>query len=268
VHSPSRSFEAVLRRSRRLATHVDRLTELVTGIGPDCFAAAHTAAALFQFDGFELEHPFHVVTLRERRTTRPGHVVHSTTVLPLIDRAEVAGVPVTSPTRTLVDLAGHLDAPALTTALDSALRDGLTSEDFLHRRIVALRGRGRYGVPKLLDVIVGMEITRGGHSWLEREFLRLMGGAGLPRPLTQQVLARRGSRLIRVDCHFEGTPVVVELLGYRFHRSVAELTADAERANQLILGGFEPFQFTYPHVVERTDFVVSTVTTALARYTR
>lgn len=80
----------------------------------------------------------------------------------------------------------------MTAALDGALRDGLVSEGFLHGRISALRGRGRYGVPALLEVIEGGEITRGAHSWLERETLRLIGAAGLPLPLAQQVLERRG----------------------------------------------------------------------------
>ena len=80
------------------------------------------------------------------------------------------GVPVTSPTRTLIDLAAHETPARLAAALDGALRDGLTNEDLLHRRIAALRGKGRYGVPVLLDVLAGNEVTRGGHSWLEREY--------------------------------------------------------------------------------------------------
>ena len=93
----------------------------------------------------------------------------------------------------------------LTAALDGAIRDGLTDEDHLLRRIFELRGRGRHGLPKLVDVISGCEITRGGHSWLEREFLASSQRAGLPKPLTQQVLSRTKDRLVRVDCRYPGT---------------------------------------------------------------
>ena len=257
------AFEVALRQSRLLASNVERLSKLVADVGPLCWAADQTAAALHQFDGYRLEPPFHLVTLRSRRTTRPGHAVHTTIDLPLIDRTVVAGIPVTSPTRTIIDLATHLDAAALTTAVDSALRDGLTSEDFLHRRMVALRGKGRYGIPRLLAVVAGSEIARGGHSWLEREFLRLVAQARLPLPRTQQVLARRGTRLVRVDCRFADSPVVVELLGYRFHRSPQQMRIDAERANQLLLAGFLPFQFTYLQVVEEPAMVMATVASAL-----
>ncbi len=47
-------------------------------------------------------------------------------------------------------------------------------------------------------MIEGVEITRGAHSWLEREVLRLLDAAGVSRPTPQQVLGRRGDRLIRV----------------------------------------------------------------------
>ena len=42
-------------------------------------------------------------------------------------------------------------------ALDSAIRDGGTSEAFLPRRIIALRASGREGPGKLLAVLEGAE---------------------------------------------------------------------------------------------------------------
>jgi hypothetical protein len=71
---------------------------------------------------------------------------------------------------------------ALTVAVDSALRDGLTTEEHLHARIVDLRSRGRYGIPELVAVIDGAEASRRGHSWLERRFVELSATVGLPRP--------------------------------------------------------------------------------------
>jgi hypothetical protein len=191
---------------------------------------------------------------------------HTTTELDLIDRAKAAGIPATSGARTLIDLARCEPPERLTVALDSGLRDGLFNEDLLHRRIVALRTKGRYGVPTLLDVIAGVEVTRGGHSWLEREYLRISAAAGLPRPATQRVLTRAGDRLVRVDCHYPGSNVVVELLGYRFHRSPAQLRRDVERANALLLDGYAPFQFTYDQLAGTpadAEVVVRTVEDAL-----
>lgn len=208
----------------------------------------------------------HVTVLRGRHVERTGVRVHTTIELGRIDQAVVGDVSATSAARTLIELARTLDVRRLTTALDAGLRDGRFNEDVLHGRIVALRGKGRYGLPLLLDVIAGLDVTRGGHSWLEREYLRITAAAGLPRPDTQQVLSRAGEKLVRVDFHYPGTNVVVEVLGYRFHRSPEQLTRDAERMSALVLDGYAPFQFTYQQVVSSPEVVVDTVRAALTAF--
>jgi hypothetical protein len=240
------------------------LTALVLDCGQDAFVSGPTAAALHGFDGFGLRPPFHVTVLRGRNVQRAHHHVHTTTVLPLIDRTRVQQLPAMSATRTLIDLARFVSPQVLTAALDGALRDGLTAEHALHRRIAQLRSSGRYGIPKLLDVIEGAEVTRGAHSWLERRFLELCAQAGLPRPTTQVVLTRAEDRVVRVDCRFPGSPVVVELLGYRWHRSKDQLARDAARANALVLDGFRPLQFTYDQVTLTGGSVLDQLRAGLA----
>jgi Protein of unknown function (DUF559) len=240
------------------------LAALVLDCGPESFASGPSAAALHRLDGFVLKAPFHVTVLRGRNVQRAHHFIHTTTELPLVDRTTVEGIAAMSATRTMIDVARFVRPDRLTAALDAALRDGLTSEEALHERITQLRSSGRYGIPQLLAVIEGSEITRGGHSWLERRFLELCGRAMLPRPDTQQVLTRTGDRLVRVDCRFPGTRVVVELLGYRWHRTKAQMSRDAERQNALILDGFLPIQFTYDQVTLDPDGTIDTVRRTLA----
>jgi hypothetical protein len=255
-----------LHRRDLSGVHLAALAALLHDVGAPVWASGPTAAALHGFDGFVLRPPFHVVLPRGRNVRRIGHVVHTTESIELIDRSHVEGLPVLAATRTLIDISGMVTAARLTAALDSALRDGLASEAFLHRRIAELRTSGRYGIPRLLEVIEGSEIGRGAHSWLEREFLRLIAAAGLPPPRSQQVLGRRGSSLIRVDFRFEGTPVVVETLGYRWHRTGAQMRIDAERMNRLQLDGFIVLQFTYDDVVRHGAAVVALVAEALRPY--
>ena len=115
------------------------------------------------------------------------------------------------------------------------------------------------GSPRCWTSCPATRSTRGGHSWLERRFLRLLAEADLPAPSTQQVLTAARDRLVRVDCRFPGTNVVVELLGYRFHSSKPQLRHDAERLNALVAAGAAPYQFTYEQVVEDPAYVVTTV---------
>ena len=236
---------------------------LIASIGPPCWAFGPTAGALDRFDGFHLEPPFDLVVPRGRSVNRIGHVIHRGRDISRLDMTEVDGVPTMSATRTIIDLAASETRERLTVAIDSALRDRLTSEDFLHARIVELRCRGRAGLADLVSVLEGNEITRGGHSWLERRFLVLLGEAGLPRPMTQAIVGRRKLRLIRVDCRFPGTNVVVELLGYRFHRSVMEMQNDAERMNRMILDGLHPLQVTYTDVASESPTMLSSIREAL-----
>jgi hypothetical protein len=201
--------------------------------------------------------------MRGRDIKRIGHRVHTTTRLDLIDRCTIGDIRSLSGVRTLLDLARVETVEQLTIAFDSGLRDGKFNEALVHRRIVAMRSSGRFGIPKLLDAIEGVEAIRGGHSWLEREYLRIIDAAGLPLPDTQQVLTRAQDRLVRVDFRFPGTPVVVEVLGYRYHRSTEQLRRDAARMNALIADGLLPYQFPYEQIVSEPDQVVEETRNAL-----
>ncbi|MEM8745322.1 MAG: DUF559 domain-containing protein [Actinomycetota bacterium] len=238
---------------------------LVLDVGGDAVACRATAAALHGLDGFRLAPPYDVAVGRGRHVNRIGHRIHTVTRLPDADRATVSGIAVTGVERTLVDVARNARPDEVTAAIDGALRDRLTTEDSLHRRVAVLRGPGRAGIGAVIRALEGLEITKGGHSWLEREFLRLVAEAGLPRPVTQAALARAGDHLVRVDAVFPGTRVVVEVLGYRYHRTAAHMARDAQRTNALLAQGYEPYQFTYRQVVDTPHDVVATVRAALDR---
>ena len=70
---------------------------------------------------------------------------------------------------------------------------------------------------------------------------------------------------MRVDFRFPGTPLVIEVLGYSFHRTRSQMQRDAERMNQLVLDGFVVLQFTYLHVTEEPDWVIGQIRDALER---
>jgi hypothetical protein len=240
-----------------------QLTDVLLDIGEPVWVAGPTAAALHGFRGYVLRRPFHVVLDADRNVRRNGVIVHRSERIDLIDRETLDGYPITSPTRTIIDLARWVPPFQLAEAVDGAIEQGLASEDLLLRRIGALRSKGRYGIPALLRVLEHREVTRGGESWLEREYLRLLDAAGLPRPDTQVVLARTRDHAVRVDCAFRGTNVVVELLGYRFHRTRSQMNRDAARHNALTAAGKRVFQFTYDQVTSRPTDVAADTAAAL-----
>lgn len=249
-------------RSRHTLTflrHLDRLHELVVSIGPPCWAAGVTSGALLEFDGYSLKPPFHLAVPNARAPHRIAHHVHRLRDVTALDTTVAFDVPCLSGTRALIELAASETPKRLTAALDSALRDGHTSEEFLLRRIAELRRPGRPGLQRLLTVLDGVELSRGGHSYLEREFLELLGAIGFPRPATQRVVGRRGRSTIRVDCLYPQAKVVIELLGYAFHRTPMQMQVDSERTTRMSLDGYVVAQFTYVDVVTRSPTMMTTL---------
>ena len=246
------------------ATPLAEVAAFILDCGEGAVASGPTAAALLEFDGFVLAPPFHATIPRGRSIERPGHFIHTTGVLDPVDRTRIHGIPTMTAARCLTDLPKYCRTPELTAALDSALRDRRMTEVDLHQRIAQLRASGRYGIPKLLAVIDGCDVTRGAHSWLERRFMTVCADAGVPAPNPQVVLAEARNRIVRVDFEFPGTPVIVEVLGYAAHRgNRAQFARDAERLNALVMRGKRPLQFTYEHVTLEPDWVAVQVIEAL-----
>ena len=215
----------------------------VLGLGSTALVSHRAAAALHGFDGFRRE-PIELTSDRSRRGAAGPWTVHTAGRLELIDRVRVDGFPATSASRTIIDLAGTASVAELERAIDSAVRDGLTSPLFLSRQLERLRGRGRRGVVLLDELLV----DSGGHSDLERRFLALVRLAGLPRPTCQRVFRRDRATLARVDFSFEPRPVIVEVSGRRGHSSDAERARDAQRRNELQHLGFVVLEFTNQQV--------------------
>jgi hypothetical protein len=148
-------------------TWEQQLTGGLLDLGDEAVVSRRAAGALHAFDGFE-RGPVEFTVPRRRRNSGPSWTVHSTLHLDRIDRIVVEGFPCTSASRNVVDLAWDASANELEWAIDSAVREGLTSPSFLRRRLTDLRGRGRRGV-RLLDDLLA---DAGGHSQLERPLRR------------------------------------------------------------------------------------------------
>ena len=228
-------------------------------LGANALVSHRAAAALHGFEGFS-PGPVEFTLPRGGRGLRSPWTVHTTRRLERIDHAVVAPFPCTSASRTIIDLAATVSPRELERAIDSAVRDGLTSPAFLERRLTALRGRGRRGV-RLLDSLMA---DSGGHSDLERRFLALVRRAGLPRPTCQRIFRRDGVTVARVDFSFQPTMVIAEVSGRRGHSSDAERAKDARRRNELQHLGFVVLEFTDAQVRRDPRYVIEVLRRHLA----
>jgi very-short-patch-repair endonuclease len=244
----------VLRVAGSTSSWEQQLMAGLLNLGPSAVVSHRAAAALHGFDGFGRV-PIEFTVPRALRNRGPSWNVHSTRRIEQLDRDRVGPFACTSASRTIIDLAAQAGASELSRAIDSAVREGLSSPTFLRHRLRQLRGRGRRGV-RLLDQLL---TDAGGHTPLERAFLELVRRAGLPRPNCQQIYRKDGKTVARVDFSFEPSPVVVEVSGRRGHSTDTERAKDARRRNELQALGLIVLEFTREDVFERAAYVVETL---------
>jgi very-short-patch-repair endonuclease len=200
-----------------------------------------------------IEGPCHVTVTHGRRT-HAGIVLHRTRHPAA--RAVRYRIPVTAPSRTLLDLAAVLSDRRLSRALEAADRHQLLDITELTRLCEA--SSGRKGTGRLSSLLARYRSLPETRSELERRFLRLCREAGLPPPAINVPVAG-----VEVDFLWPGARVVVELDGYAFHRDRAAFERDRVRDAKLQLAGYRVLRVTYRRLVEEADAVIAEVSALL-----
>jgi very-short-patch-repair endonuclease len=169
-----------------------------------------------------------------------------------VERIEIVmhhGFPVTSPTRTLVDLAAAEPPPRVERALEQADRLGLLDVEALARECEGRRGS------RLLKVLIGEgREAPPTRSELERAFLDLCRDHNLPLP--GQNVRLHG---FEVDNHWPRYDLVVELDGYEWHKTRRAFEADRRRDALLAVHGIRVLRFTWQQVQRRPREVADAV---------
>lgn len=176
------------------------------------------------------------------------------------DVAERDGIPVTSPVRTLLDVATELGPSELERAVNEADRHDLVDPEELRRALG--RYRGERGVRRL-RTLLDRRTFRLTDSELERRFLKLVAEAGLPAPLTGQRLNG-----FKVDFHWPDLRLVVETDGLRYHRTPAQQARDRLRDQAHLAAGMTPLRFTHQQVRFEAGYVRLTLLAVANRLRR
>ena len=196
-----------------------------------------------------------------RTRARAGILVHRRRRLAPFEVTEHRGIPVTTPTRTLIDLGARLDREPLEPAVNAAVGLSLTSPPKLRR--VLTNYAGHPGVKPLRDLLDAATF-RLTDSHLERLIIPIALEAGLPRPLTQQKVNG-----YRVDFFWPDLGLVVETDGGNFHKTAAQQTADRRRDQAHTVAGLIALRFTPDQIAHDRPHVLRTLSavSALARPT-
>lgn len=230
----------------------------VLACGPGALLSHQEAAALHGLLPPAAAARIHVTTAA-RAAAQPGIVLHARCALQHDDATAVAGIPVTTVARTLVDLAG---TPRLPKALNEAERQGLFDARAVAAALARTRGRHDPRAATALNRQLAKlaehdaQLTR---EVLEEALARLVEDHALPVPRTNAQID--GSE---VDAVWFAARVAVEVDGWGAHRGRAAFQRDRTKTNALTLAGWTVLRFTWADVIHRPARTAAAIAAALA----
>jgi len=216
----------------------------VLACGEDGALSHRSAAALW---GIGAERPGAIDVSVRRRSAhrRAGIHARGRPSLRANDVVRRRNIPVTTPIRTLIDLATELPETALERAVNEADKRDLIDPETLRDSLE--RYRGEPGV-KSLRALLDRHTFRLSASALETRFRKIAATAGLPPPLTKHWIDG-----FEVDFYWPGLNLVVETDGLRYHRTPASQTRDRVRDQSHTAAGRTMLRFTHFQVAYEVD---------------
>lgn len=228
-------------------------------------AVSHASAGwLWSLDGFSAPRSPEVTVPRRRGPSSDLVVVHRTLALPDADRAEVDGIPVTAPARTVIDVAARLGDEALEAAVESGFRLGLYRDSLLRWRVEELGGTRRPGCGPLLAILDARGKGASAlESPLEVRAWRVLMRTDVPTPVRQHWVRGR-SRWFRLDFAWPDRKVGVECDGYTPHGGRIAFRRDRRKLAALAGLGWLMIPVTWDDVTRRPQEVLAEIRGALA----
>jgi very-short-patch-repair endonuclease len=267
---PRHTIDRMIRSGRLAVLHpgvyqvgplsVHRAAEVaaVLGCGADARISHRSAAAFHGIIAREPRPQVEVTMPRRKRRRIEGVRIHRVRDLLPDEVTTLDGIPITTPARTLLDIGETMSAREVEQALANGLRMGLVTLDEMRQMVERHpRHRGAPVLRRLLAMEEGPAFTR---SEAEEKLLRIVRGAGLPRPeLNVTVLGHE------VDFLWRSSRVVVEVDGYAFHGSRRSFVADRRRDAELAAAGYRVLRFTWGDLTTGHLVTVARLAQALVR---
>jgi very-short-patch-repair endonuclease len=224
--------------------------------GDGAVLSHRTAAALWRLPveaGADVE-----ITVPGRHIRdRPGLRVHRSHTLANADIRVRDGLPLTSPTRTLFDIAATAPADEVEAAFTEAIVRRLTSSREIHA--LAARCPEARGAARVLAMLAVEEEHGYSRAKSERILRTLLKQARVPMPDFNVIVCGH-----RVDCRWAKQRLILELDGYGFHGNRASFESDRRRDQDLVAAGWRVIRITWRQLVEEPMAVLVKIVQALA----
>lgn len=243
----------IYRVSATPETRLMKIHAAVLYAGPGAVASHQTAASIFRIDADPEETVF-VTVPHDRQVTDQSSVrVSRSRQLSGAHTTTQHRIPVTSATRTVVDLSRVLERPALDATIADGVRNGLLTVDYLRR--LDARLSSRRGPNLLRDVLHDFDPEM--ESILEREYSALVQAAELPLGVPQYEVKDGPLLIARVDFAYVELRLAVEVDGYRYHSRRERIDRDQRRDRALARREWDVVRFTTTDIRDDQDTVVT-----------
>jgi len=233
-----------------------RWVAALVACGPGAVLSHRSAAALWGI-GDEPRGLVEVSLPAATRSRQPGIRAHRRTALRPDEITEHEGIAVTSPIRTLIDLATQLTPSRLERAVNEADKLERVRADALYAALADHGGEPGIGpLRRLLDPLH----FRLSDSELERAMRPVAKRAGLPVPETKVWVNE-----FEVDFFWPELGIVVEADGLRYHRTASQQRRGLQRDQAHIAAGLWPLRFSHWQIASEPDHVRKVLRQVAAR---
>jgi very-short-patch-repair endonuclease len=202
--------------------------------------------------------PIHVTVVARYAPRRRGIRIHRVHSFPPDEVTQLRKIPITTPARTLLDLAAELPIRELEQAIALAERNHAGTQ----RRLTALLARypARAGTPKLRELLDGPRNPALARSEAEERLLELVrrGGLGVP-----EMNVRVGP--YELDLFWRDRGLAVEVDGYAFHGDRAAFEADRRRDADLAARGIQVMRVTWRQITSEPEATLVRLVQALGQ---
>ena len=219
--------------------------------GPGVVLSHRSAAAMW---GLTAGAPGRVEVSAPTRRRPAGVDVHRTR-LHEDEVTELENIPLTTASRTLLDLAAVLPRNRLERALREAEVRRLG--DAASLAVLLERHPRRRGTAALRSILASGRVADGvTRSELEERFLVFLDANALPRPQLNVHLEVHG-RLLECDCVWRARRLVVELDGHAAHSPRTAFERDRARDRALHAAGWRVLRITWRQLHREADAVAA-----------
>jgi very-short-patch-repair endonuclease len=212
----------------------------VLACGPAAVASHRSAAALWGLLASWPEEP--EVTVTTPRRSRPGITVHPSRRLVRAQTTRRENIPLTTPARTIIDLADTEPERQVERAIAEGEAQRLLYRSHLAQELQ--RTPGRRGTKVVAEMLAAEHLNRT-KSDLEEAFLAFLHARGLPRPETNKYVEG-----FEVDAVWRDQRLVVELDSYQFHGTRTAFETDRLRDAKLQTIGYRIIRITWRRLAD------------------